>query len=80
MNKKLLVRCAALALIGFASTYSAHAAVCNIPNSDVATLKNAINTAHANGQADTINLAANGTYTPTAVDRVSCRSQRRSNT
>jgi len=68
MNKKILLRFAGLALIAFASTHFAQAAVFNIPNGDVAALKNAITTANGNGQADTINLAANGSYTLTAID------------
>lgn len=46
----------------------ASAATFNIPNGDVAALKNAINLANSNGQADIINLASNGTYTLTAAD------------
>lgn len=40
----------------------------NIPDGDVVVLKAAIATANGNGQADTINLAANETYTLTTVD------------
>ena len=68
MNKKLVLRCAALALVVFVSTHTAKAAVFNIPNGDIAALKNAIITANGNGQADTVNLAPVGTYTLTAID------------
>lgn len=44
------------------------AAVFNIPNGDVAALKAALAAANSNGQADTINLAAGGTYTLTVID------------
>src|SRR5205823_4742504 len=44
------------------------AATFNIADGDVAGLKSAINTANANGQADTINLAAGGTYILTTAD------------
>ena len=44
------------------------AAVFNISDGDVAGLIAAINTANSNGEADTINLAAGGTYTLTAID------------
>src|SRR5947209_20074862 len=43
-------------------------AVFTIADGDVAGLVNAINASNANGEADTINLAAGGTYTLTAVD------------
>lgn len=46
------------------------AAVFNIADGDVPGLIAAINTANANGDADTINLAANGAYTLTAVDNL----------
>jgi fibronectin-binding autotransporter adhesin len=68
MNKKLLLQCVALTLIVFTSDHVARAAVFNIPNGDIAALKNAITSANGNGQADTINLAGVGTYTLTAVD------------
>ena len=68
MNKKFLPRFAILALIVFTTTHVAHAAVFNIPNNDIAALKNAIVAANTNGQADTINLAGVGTYTLTAID------------
>jgi CSLREA domain-containing protein len=68
MNKKLLLHCVALTLLVFAFAHFAQAAIFNIPNNDVAALKNAIITANGNGQADTINLATAGTYTLTAVD------------
>jgi hypothetical protein len=45
-----------------------HAAVFNIGPGDVAGLKSAINTANANGEADTINLATTSAYTLTAID------------
>ena len=44
------------------------AAVFNIADGDVTGLKNAIATSASNNQNDTINLAANGTYTLTSVD------------
>lgn len=50
------------------STGLAQAATFNIPDGDVAGLIVAINTANANGEADTINLASGGTYTLTAVN------------
>src|SRR5262245_22607390 len=40
----------------------------NVPDGDVAGLIKAINEANANPGADTISLAANGTYTLTAMD------------
>src|SRR5262245_53219550 len=46
---------------GWATTF-------NIPDGDVAGLIKAINDANANPGADTISLAANGTYTLTAID------------
>src|SRR5207249_11052246 len=48
-------------------------AVFNIPNGDVAAFVAAINTCNTNNEADTINLAANGTYTftaPSDIDNV----------
>ena len=56
--------CASLLLCARAG----QSAVFNIPDGDVAALKNAITIANTNGQADTINLAANSTYTLTAID------------
>jgi hypothetical protein len=44
------------------------AAIFNVADGDVAGLIAAINAANSNGQSDVINLAANGTYTLTAVD------------
>jgi hypothetical protein len=78
MNKKFLPCGATLALIIFVSTHAARAAVFNIPDGNVAALKNAILAANGNGQADVINLAANGTYTLTrsttpATARMVCR-------
>ena len=52
----------------FVSAVSAHAATFDIAAGDVAGFKAAINTANANGEADTINLAANATYTLTTED------------
>jgi len=66
MNKKL--QCVALALISFVSTHALEAAVFNIPNGDIAALKNALIAANTNGQADTINLAPVSNYTLTAID------------
>lgn len=68
MLKKLLVCGSCLLSSLFLSTGAVDAAVFEIPNGDVAALALAINTANTNGEADTINLAANGTYTLTAVD------------
>jgi predicted outer membrane repeat protein len=48
--------------------YPAHAAIFNIANGDILALKNAITTANANGEDDTIELATNGTYTLTSAD------------
>jgi CSLREA domain-containing protein len=68
MNPRLHLAliCASLLLCARAG----HSAVFNIPDGDVAALKNAITTANANGQADVINLAPNGTYTLTAADHL----------
>ncbi|MGI8540738.1 MAG: choice-of-anchor Q domain-containing protein [Rubrobacteraceae bacterium] len=46
----------------------AKAAEFTVDDGDVAGLKTAINAANSNGEANTIRLAANGTYTLTAVD------------
>jgi hypothetical protein len=46
----------------------AQAATFDIANGDVAGLIAAINTANGNGQANSINLATNGTYTLTTID------------
>ncbi len=50
------------------SAYPTDAAVFNVANGDILGLKDAINTANTNGEDDTIQLAANGTYTLTASD------------
>ncbi len=50
------------------SVYPTDAAVFNVANGDILGLKDAINTANTNGEDDTIQLAANGTYTLTASD------------
>ncbi|MBD2767507.1 hypothetical protein IC235_06330 [Hymenobacter sp. BT664] len=54
--------------LGYSSTFGA---VFTIPNGDVTALITAISTANTNGQADIINLAANGSYTLTAVNYTS---------
>jgi hypothetical protein len=66
----LLVTVALLAglALGLRPVPVAHAATFNIADGDVTALINAINTANGNAEADTINLAAGGTYTLTAVD------------
>src|SRR3712207_3068982 len=61
---RILLSCGVL-LTPLAAT---NAAVFNIPNGDVAALKNAIKTANNNKQPDTINLAANGAYLLQSVD------------
>jgi CSLREA domain-containing protein len=77
MNKvRNLPRCSGqlLALFGLVASIifyvaqSAQAATFAIPCNDTAGLIAAINTANSNGEADTIALAANCTYTLTAVD------------
>jgi len=59
-------------LFGIALLFSCAQPLCaatfNIANGDVAGLKSAITTANSNGQDDTIELAANGTYTLVAKD------------
>lgn len=50
---------------------AAQAAIFTVPDGDVAGLIAALNTANGNGEADTINLAASGTYTLMAVDNTS---------
>jgi predicted outer membrane repeat protein len=67
---KLIKSCCSLlgtALL-FLSSNAAPAAIFNITNGDVAGLTSAITTANSNGQDDTIELAAGGTYTLTARD------------
>src|SRR5438477_6972109 len=46
------------------------AAIFNVANGDVAGLKSAVTAANSNGQDDTIELAANGTYTLIARDNL----------
>jgi len=55
------------ALLGLWSG-AAHAATFTIPDGDVAALKSALATANTNDEADTINLAADGTYILTTPD------------
>ena len=50
------------------NTSIAHAVTFNIANGDVTGLKKAIITTNANGEDDTIELAANGTYTLSVSD------------
>ena len=63
---KLRLLSAVAALLGCA--FGAPAATFNVSNGDVTGLINAINTANANGEDDTINLEPLGTYTLTAVN------------
>lgn len=49
-------------------TQLGNAAFINIGNGDITALKNAINAANSNGQDDTIQLAANGSYMLNAAD------------
>src|SRR4051812_35085172 len=67
MSKNSLLRNACYLLAIFITT-AGNAAVFNIPDGDVAALKTALTLANANGEADTINLAANGNYVLTAPD------------
>ena len=67
---QLLLRHATCACL-FIFSQVVHAAVFNIPNGDVTTLKAALVAANGNGQADIINLAAGGTYTLTTIDNSS---------
>src|SRR3954451_5733007 len=67
MTKNLLLRSACY-LLGLWITKAAHSAVFNIPDGDVAALKNAMSVANANGEADVINLAVNGDYILTDAD------------
>jgi hypothetical protein len=53
--------------MGLSPVPVAHAETFDIADGDVTALINAINTANGNSEADTINLAAGGTYTLTAV-------------
>src|SRR5438445_519561 len=62
----LLLSAMLTAALTFLATANAHAATFNIANGDVAALINAINAANNNRQNDTIELAANGTYSLTA--------------
>ena len=52
----------------FVCGQGAFAATFNIPDGDVAALKDAINTANANNENDTIELASGGVYAPLSVD------------
>jgi hypothetical protein len=70
MNIQLLLRHAICACL-FILSQAVYAAVFNIPNGDVTSLKAALVAANGNGQADTINLAAGGTYTLTTIDNSS---------
>jgi hypothetical protein len=63
-----LVITALLAGLALAVAPVAQAATFDIADGDVAGLIAAINTANGNGQPDTINLAAGGTYTLTTED------------
>ena len=64
------IRLLALSLLVALASVVTQAAVFNVSNGDVAGLIAAINTANASAGADTINLAAGGTYTLTAVDNI----------
>ncbi len=57
-----------LSLILAVLSYTAKSAVFNIADGDVTALINAIITANSNGEADIINLAANGNYTLTVIN------------
>jgi hypothetical protein len=70
MNIQFLLRHAICACL-LISSRDVYAAVFNIPNGDVTTLKAALVAANGNGQADIINLAAGGTYTLTTIDNSS---------
>src|SRR4051794_28791361 len=68
MNTPTRITLALICALILIATRAAQSAIFNIPNGDVLALKAAINAANANGQADTINLAAGGTYTLTTID------------
>jgi hypothetical protein len=68
MLKKLLLGGSYLLFRLLLSPSAVHAAVFEIQNGDVVALASAINSANTNGEADTISLAPNGTYTLTTVD------------
>ncbi|MFL6538429.1 MAG: choice-of-anchor Q domain-containing protein [Chthoniobacterales bacterium] len=68
MNKLNRLLLALICALTFISARLAQAAVFNIGSGDIAGLKAAITTANSNGVADTINLAANGTYTLSGID------------
>ncbi|HEX8577523.1 MAG TPA: choice-of-anchor Q domain-containing protein [Flavobacterium sp.] len=59
-----------LLLLLFVCFQPIFSATFNIPNGDVAALIAAINTANTNGQADIINLAANGEYVFTTINTI----------
>src|ERR1700720_4119947 len=64
--RRLLQSAMLTAALMFLATASARAATFNISDGNVAALINAIKTANNNRQNDTIELAANGTYSLTA--------------
>ena len=68
MKRCTLFRSLVGAALLFLCAKTASAAVFIIANGDVAALKNAIAQSNTNKDEDTINLAANGTYTLTAAD------------
>jgi len=73
MKAKMVYVAVVLALIfsmaaALTPTGPVNAAIFNIADGDVAGLITAINTANVNGEPDTINLAAGGTYILNAVD------------
>ena len=70
MPQSFLIRCACSALSLFVCTHIAHSAVFDIADGDIVGLKVAVAVANTNTVSDTINLAAGGTYTLTAVDNV----------
>ena len=64
--KKFELALAACLVVSFCCRV--RAATFNIADGDVAALKTAMNVASSNGEDDTINLAANGTYSLTTED------------
>ena len=64
MKKRILQLC----LLAGCFTLPSYAATFTISDGDVSGLISAINIANSNGQADIINLAANGTYILNAIN------------
>lgn len=67
VNRSLLVKSLITIFVAF-PLVTASGAIFNIADGDVDGLKAAIVTANANGEDDTIELAANGTYTVATID------------